>query len=152
MDDFKINDDMFGRYVRIQTDYSKALHIYKVVSLFASNTYCDIPILVSSKEVRHEQVVPVLNVIHCGIDESKVIRVALDDCEIVPTKDIETAADVAPVRRGRWILVDKSYGEYECSVCHARDSDCSDYYGTHIVLEQKYCHNCGAKMDLEDEA
>ena len=62
------------------------------------------------------------------------------------------AADVAPVRRGRWILVDKSYGEYECSVCHARDSDCSDYYGTHIVLEQKYCHNCGAKMDLEDEA
>lgn len=61
-------------------------------------------------------------------------------------------ADVAPVRHGKWILVDKSYGEYECSVCHARDSDCSDAYGVHIVLEQKHCPHCGARMDLEDEA
>lgn len=44
------------------------------------------------------------------------------------------AADVAPVRHGRWILVNKSYGEYECSVCHVKDSDCSDYYGTHTVI------------------
>lgn len=62
------------------------------------------------------------------------------------------AADVAPVRRGHWILVDKSYAEYECSVCHARDSDCSDCYGTHIVLEQKHCPHCGAKMILGDKA
>ena len=58
-----------------------------------------------------------------------------------------TAADVAPIRHGRWILVDKSYGEYECSVCHARDSNCSDYYGAHNVTDQDYCPHCGAKMD-----
>lgn len=158
MDDFKINDDMFGRYVRIQTDYSKALHIYKVVSLFASNTYCDIPILVSSKEDRHEQVVPVLNVIHCGIDESKVIRVALDDCEIVPTKDIETASDVVLVRHG------------QCPVCSGEVPIIQDYdneYSVDVEGEEMsvwdgdkcvaifhihYCPNCGAKIDLEDEA
>lgn len=64
----------------------------------------------------------------------------------------EKKKDVAPVRRGHWILVDKSYAEYECSVCHARDSDCSDCYGTHIVLEQKHCPHCGAKMILGDKA
>ena len=62
------------------------------------------------------------------------------------------AADVAPVRHGRWILVDKSYGEYECSVCHARDSNCSDYYGVHDVTGQDWCPYCGAIMKLKDEA
>ena len=60
------------------------------------------------------------------------------------------AADVAQVRLGRWICINKSYGEYECSVCNGVDSNCSDYYGTHVVTEQEYCPNCGAKMDLED--
>lgn len=144
MAEFKTNDDMFGRYVRIQTDFSKTLHIYKVVSRFESNTYCDIPILVSSKEVQHEQVVPVLNVIHCGIDESKVIRVALDDCEIVPVKDIETAADVAPVRRGRW-----EAGNPVCPVCGEnkfKDLD-ADIWAD---WTPKYCPNCGSFM-LEDK-
>ena len=48
------------------------------------------------------------------------------------------AADVAPVRSGRWICRNKwkpSEFKYECSICH----DCSD-------LESKYCPNCGAKM------
>ena len=57
------------------------------------------------------------------------------------------AADVVPVRHGRWIRVSKLCGEYECSVCHGADSNCSDYYGTHIVTEQDYCPFCGAKMD-----
>ena len=56
-------------------------------------------------------------------------------------------ADVAPVRHGRWICIRKGYGEYECSVCHGVDSDCSDYYGTHVVTEHDYCPNCGSRMD-----
>ena len=56
------------------------------------------------------------------------------------------AADVAPVVHGRWIYIGK-YGEYECSVCHGIDTDCSDYYSSHVVTEQDYCPNCGAKMD-----
>ena len=52
------------------------------------------------------------------------------------------AADVAPVRHGRWICRNKwkpSEFKYECSICH----DGSD-------LESKYCPNCGAKMDGGD--
>lgn len=60
-------------------------------------------------------------------------------------------ADVAPVRHGRWICIRKGYGEYECSVCHGVDSDCSDYYGTHVVTEQDYCPNCGSRMDRDDD-
>lgn len=60
------------------------------------------------------------------------------------------AADVAPVRHGRWIYIGK-YGEYECSVCHGIDTDCSDYYGSHIVTEQNFCPECGAKMDGDQD-
>lgn len=60
------------------------------------------------------------------------------------------AADVAPVVHGRWICINKRYGEYECSVCHGVDANCSDYYGIHAVTEQEFCPNCGAKMDKEE--
>ena len=58
------------------------------------------------------------------------------------------AADVVQVKHGRWIYTGK-YGEYECSICHGIDADCSDYYSVHLVTEQNYCPNCGAKMDKE---
>ena len=61
--------------------------------------------------------------------------------EVIP------AADVAPVIHGRWICIRKGYEEYECSVCHGMDSNCSDYYADHVVTEQEYCPFCGAKMD-----
>lgn len=98
MSEFVVNGDMFGQYVKIPTGYSGELHIYKVVSHFQSNTYCDVPIVAASTPVPHEKsftgldsLEHVLNVIHCGIDESKVIRVALKDCEIV--KKNNTNAD-----------------------------------------------------------
>ena len=56
-------------------------------------------------------------------------------------------ADVTPVRHGRWICIRKGYEEYECSVCHGMDSNCSDYYADHVVTEQEYCPFCGAIMD-----
>lgn len=49
------------------------------------------------------------------------------------------AADVEPVRRGRW----KRYSTtmMECSLC-----------GKHTARHKfNYCPNCGAKMDLEGE-
>lgn len=60
-------------------------------------------------------------------------------------------ADVVKVRHGRWICINKRYGEYECSVCHGMDSNCSDYYGIHAVTEQEFCPNCVAKMDKNEE-
>ena len=59
----------------------------------------------------------------------------------------EKAADVAPVRHGRWIdrgdYVTTAYGRLPvkmCSECHM-DVTLEDF--------DSYCPNCGAKMDLE---
>lgn len=86
MASFKVNGDMFGQYVKIPTDYSRQEHIYKVVGLLESNGYCDVPILAGSESQLHDEVVPVLRVIHCGVCEEKVIRVALKDCTPVSSK------------------------------------------------------------------
>ena len=60
--------------------------------------------------------------------------------------DSEPAADVAPVRHGRWILDEKRYVIY-CSECSAPVS----YYPNikDVREENHYCPSCGCKMDLE---
>ena len=56
-------------------------------------------------------------------------------------KDIP-AADVAPVRHGRWEVVVGSDGKEHmvCTVCR-KQQDLTGVFS--------YCPNCGAKMDLE---
>ena len=58
----------------------------------------------------------------------------------------EKAADVAPVRHGRWVLDEKRYVVY-CSEC----SEPVSYYPNirDVREENHYCPNCGAKM-MED--
>ena len=58
--------------------------------------------------------------------------------EIIP------AADVAPVRHGRWIKVGYACGEteWQCSACKETEWRTS-------ASRLKYCPFCGAKMDLE---
>ena len=53
----------------------------------------------------------------------------------------QPAADVAPVRHGRWYWAKD--GHCKCSVC--------EQYATvkRLVVTTNYCPNCGAKMDLE---
>ena len=63
-----------------------------------------------------------------------------------PSRYIEiiTAADVAPVRHGRWvhhIAGGKQISACWCSVCNVEHE-----------TEQNYCPNCGAKMDGGVEA
>ena len=50
------------------------------------------------------------------------------------------AADVAPVRHGRWMF--GGDGLVECSVCN-------ETYDVNM-LPRNYCPNCGAKCNLED--
>ena len=68
-----------------------------------------------------------------------------DGCGNVCRRAIERilAADVAPVRHGRWI--DK--GEYAvCMECGGRSG--TQYDGVEpIPLMTQFCPNCGAKMD-----
>ena len=47
------------------------------------------------------------------------------------------AADVAPVRHGRWKPFGRNLGE--CSEC-----------GEVVAIRNNYCPNCGATMKLED--
>ena len=152
-----VNEDMFGRYCRIPTGASGNMHVYKIVSRIYSNSYCDVPLMVQSKETLHNHLVPVLLVIHCGIDESEVQRVALSDCEIVP------AANVQEVRHGLWEWFEEwlpSTPDHpaECQDCGWRCSECKtaledivggywdDIYEKPMI---NYCPNCGAKMDDE---
>ena len=55
------------------------------------------------------------------------------------------AADVAPVRHGRWVLLDECYNEgVYCSACHKK------VYKTCYAnqkIKSKFCPNCGAIMD-----
>ena len=59
-----------------------------------------------------------------------------------------TAADVAPVRHGRWIHTDLAahwLGKDECSECTYHEKDRRD------LSHFNYCPNCGAKMDGGDD-
>ena len=59
----------------------------------------------------------------------------------------QPAADVAPVVHGRWI------GAPLCGNDECRCSECGSRHNIHANLRgeitQKYCPNCGAKMDGE---
>ena len=59
-------------------------------------------------------------------------EILADIFEILP------AADVAPVRHGRWIPYNVKDCLYVCSECHSLPKD-----------RTRYCPNCGAKMDGE---
>lgn len=64
------------------------------------------------------------------------------------------AADVAPVRHGRWIMKKTSTGvSYTvCSYCNT-SVKYNDEYGI-VIMNLKgvnYCPNCGAKMDEVSE-
>lgn len=70
----------------------------------------------------------------------------LDDVEDYP------AADVAPVRHGRWEY-DEEAGEYYCSECHRttddRHDEIQEYDGKKVIALclPRFCGYCGAKMD-----
>lgn len=58
------------------------------------------------------------------------------------------AADVSPVRHGRWVQCFEDWRKQidgdKCSVCGF------EHYGSGIS-HYHYCPNCGAKMDLVDD-
>ena len=55
------------------------------------------------------------------------------------------AADVEPVRHGRWGKKQGGFWEFaNCSVCGQKTAT--------VGIPPNYCPNCGAKMDLTDKA
>ena len=67
------------------------------------------------------------------------------------------AADVEPVRHGRWECVyDDSTGETDITCSHCKNTRTVNGCfvstdGKSCYFEDDYCPNCGSKMDLEDE-
>lgn len=82
-----------------------------------------------------------VNCIDClGLDCGDCwVKAAKEHIKEVPS------TDVAPVRRGEWVLLDECSNEgVYCSICHKK------VYKTEYAnqkLKSKYCPNCGAKMD-----
>ena len=101
--------ELFGRYARIAyghaLDGKQDYHIYKCIRSFMSNCYCDVPLTYQTENNchTHDNIVEVVNVIHCGIDENRVIRVARNDIELLPAPDVE------PVQE--WISVEDRFPE-----------------------------------------
>ena len=56
----------------------------------------------------------------------------------------QKAANVAPVRHGRWEY-NNSVNFWQCSRC----GENAPIHGKWMQLKTHYCPNCGAKMDLE---
>lgn len=83
--------------------------------------------------------------------ETAVMRLMQDGCSAknVQTIMVLPAADVAPVRHGRWITWDEAGNDipsphrHECSVCH----DAAQVLVNGVELLSDYCPNCGARMD-----
>ena len=155
MSRFFINNEMFGKYAKISTNYNNEEFIYKVISLFESNTYQDVPIKCGDQPTVHDKVISVLNVVQCGIDESKVIRVALKDCLMVSYINNEKEVDVYPLAHAHWT---PEYTETGVVVLGYKEEtvdalSCSNC-GMKIDVSEgnfKYCPFCGAKMDEEEE-
>ena len=158
---FHVNTDMFGQYAKIPTGRSGDLHIYKIITRFHSNWYCDVPIIGLGDSTLHEEVTDVLNVIHCGVDESKVIRVALKDCEIIEneeTKELRKYRKIGTVEECREGVEKqkpkkphRNYKKFSGLWCK-----CGWYLGQKQCLDIKYCPNCGQAIDenlegMEDE-
>lgn len=59
------------------------------------------------------------------------------------------AADVVPVRHGRWQITDAYPHNVYCSECHKRFAQTHWAVWEDGSLPRAYCPNCGAKMDVE---
>lgn len=137
MSEFVLNTEYYGGYAYVKTGFSRDTHIYKIVNAIQSNSYCDVPVKIDSAPYRHENIELVLNVIHCGIDETKVVRVAAKDCDkVIPP----TAAN-----HGKWA------NAYKSGTHFYRCTECGEYIEAIWTggYDFKYCPNCGAKMEGE---
>ncbi|MNM07323.1 hypothetical protein D3C81_173630 [compost metagenome] len=97
----RTNEIDFGDYVKYPHGMSHEPHMYKVVGSFQSNVWRDIPDWFQAEETSHSTVEKVLNIIHCGIDETKVLRVRESDCIKIRPKAIESSENTQAQAGGR---------------------------------------------------
>lgn len=167
---FHVNTDMFGQYAKIPTGRSGDLHIYKIITRFHSNWYCDVPIIGLGDSTLHEEVTDVLNVIHCGVDESKVIRVALKDCEIIENEEtkelrkyrkigtVEECREAVEKQKAKKCVIDScpDHTHYKCPSCGKIHLSRYKHGCPSLGRIPRFCEYCGQAIDenlegMEDE-
>lgn len=81
-----------------------------------------------------------------ALADSNLIPRYAENCKPITDRIIDslTAADVEPVRHGRWL---KCFEDWRQQIEGSKCSACGfEYYGTGIS-RFRYCPGCGAKMD-----
>ena len=68
------------------------------------------------------------------------------NCRMTDTIADFPAADVAPVRHGRWMTTDAYPHHLYCSVCYKTYAK-NAKWANELDLPTNYCPNCGARMD-----
>ena len=71
-----------------------------------------------------------------------------DAIEILAGIHFMLAADVAPVRHGRWLTTDAYPHHLYCSVCYKTYAKNAKWVNE-LDLPTNYCPNCGARIDKE---
>ena len=86
------------------------------------------------------------------------LRDALYEADAITMRGVKIcnqfpAADVAPVRHGRWIPY-ASNANWFCSECGETDQYAYNYDGPDfsLQLQDRYCPRCGARMDKDGDA
>ena len=80
-----------------------------------------------------------------------VLKIARGHCSFAYEEITRlSAADVAPVRHGRWLTTDAYPHHLYCSVCYKTYAKNAKWVNE-LDLPTNYCPNCGARMDKEDE-
>lgn len=76
--------------------------------------------------------------------------------ELIEKLEAIPAADVEPVRNGRWeecdwVDVDEhGFGTRRTFKAGLRCSQCACVFKKELLWKRNYCPNCGSKMDLEE--
>ena len=72
----------FGDIVQIEQKRfgcENEMYDYKVIGQLESNCYVDVPVHTGRPEVLHDEIVPVLYCICCGVSETKVEKFRVED-------------------------------------------------------------------------
>ena len=80
--------------------------------------------------------------------ENEKLRAELE--QVKQCVDGKPAADVAPVRHGRWMTTDAYPHHLYCSVCYKTYAKNAKWVNE-LDLPTNYCPNCGALMEKKED-
>ena len=72
-------------------------------------------------------------------------------CDVKEALESIPAAEVQPVRRGRWQITDAWPHNVYCSECHKRFAQTHWTIWEDGSMARKFCSNCGARMEPASE-